>query len=259
MTNSIERERAAKLGLDPALDDQGFNLVGALGVDRYDELVAPVWRSAQILPTARSAVLLGCGGPDFFRAVRCSPEWRAGVDPVDRFARRWLEFQRSLWRDAGFDTKGFVYVDVRESGGESHFADFTALAAASGIGASSRLGILLHPRFGPWVSIRGLLLTERSCPPTEALDWSPCPGCPAPCARACPSDRVVLTSGFDVEACFATKASTPVCRMSCAARRACVYGRDQAYDREAEIYHTENAWLLAASRSSRNREPGYSG
>ncbi|MGE4606673.1 MAG: hypothetical protein AAEJ52_08045, partial [Myxococcota bacterium] len=257
MTNRDEHENAVKLGLDSALEAHGFNLVGALAADRYDQLVAPGWRCAQRLPTARSAVLLCCGGPEFFRAVRSSPEWQAGVDPVDRFARRWVEFQRAAWQRAGFDTKGFLYVDERDSDGESHFADFASLAAACGIGVPSRLGILLHPRYGPWVSIRGLLLTERPCPAAEPLDWNPCLGCPAPCAGACPSDRVILGSGFDLEACFATKASTPSCRTGCAARRACVYGRDQAYDRDAEAYYTESAWLLGARahRDVKRRDP----
>lgn len=254
-----ERERAGALGLDSALEAHGFNLVGVLAVERYDELVAPGWRSAEILPTARSAVMLCCGGPDFFRAARRSPEWRTGADPVDRFARRWVEFQCAQWSAAGFDTRGFLSVDQRESGGSSCFADFGSLAAACGVGVPSRLGILLHPRFGPWVSIRGLLLTERSCPPTACLDWSPCLACPAPCANACLSDRVVLSSGFDVEACFATKSSTPACRSSCAARRACVYGLDQAYDLEAETHYTENAWLSAASSRLRSQESGCSG
>lgn len=258
MTNSIERA-AEKLGIDSALEAHGFNLVGALAVERYDELVAPGWRSAEILPTARSAVLLCCGGPGFFRAARCSPEWRAGIDPLDRFARRWVEFQCALWRESGFDTQGYLYIDERESAGESHFADFESLAAASGIGVPSRLGILLHPQFGPWISIRGLLLTERICAPTMPLDWSPCLGCPAPCAGACPSDRVVLSSGFDLEACFTTKASTPVCRTKCAARRACVYGSDQAYDREAETYYTESAGYLGASSRTRSQETDSSG
>jgi hypothetical protein len=246
---NMDEKSAAKLGIDSALGAHGLNLVGALAADRYDSLVSPPWRTAEILPTARSAVLLGCGGPEFFRAARASDEWRAGVDPVDRFARRWVEFQCALWREAGFDTQGFLYADQRRSADESHFADFSSLAAASGIGVPSRLGILLHPRFGPWLSIRGLLLTERSCAPTKPLDWNPCPGCHAPCEQACPSDQVLLTSGFDVEACFATKESTPACRSSCAARRACVYGRDQVYDREAETYYNENAWLVGANRS----------
>jgi hypothetical protein len=253
-----EREIAEALGLDTALAANGFNLVGVLAAEHYDELVPPGWRSADCLPTARSAVLLCCGGPDFFRAARSSPQW-LGADPVDCFARRWVEFQCAQWKELGFDTKGFLYTDQRESGGVRRFADFGSLAAASGIGVPSRLGILLHPQFGPWVSIRGLLLTERSCEPTAPLDWNPCFGCPAPCSGACPSDRVVLASGFDVEACFSTKASTPACRTGCAARRACVYGLDQAYDREAETHYTLNAWLSGAPRLSRGQEPDSSG
>ncbi len=259
-TNPDDSKNAENHGLDPALVAHGFNLVGVLAAEHYDGLVGSGWHCAEALPSARSAMLLGCGGVDFFRAVRSSPEWEAGIDPVDRFARRWLEFQCAQWREAGFESRGFLYTDQRGSGNEAgarsraqsgaqskdggRHADFVSLGAASGMGVPSRLGILLHPRFGPWFSIRGLLLTERPLAPTPPLAWNPCRGCPAPCATACPSDRAVGAGGFDIEACFSCKVDTPSCQSSCAARRTCVYGRDEAYDSEAETYYTQSAFRV---------------
>jgi epoxyqueuosine reductase QueG len=105
---------------------------------------------------------------------------------------------------------------------------------------------LLHPTYGPWWAIRALLLTEREIAPTPPLDWSPCDGCPAPCAQACPSDAVVLASGFDLQACFETRAATPACRTRCDARRACVVGGGEfAYQQEAEAYYMRNTWESA--------------
>jgi hypothetical protein len=133
----------------PKLEESGFNLTGVLAAERYDALVAPAWRSVELLPGARSALVLGCGGPEFFRAVRRSPEW-GGRDPVDRFARRWVEAARDAWLAAGWATKCFFYFDRRGD----VFADFAQLANASGLGAPSRLRILLNPRYGPWWSRR---------------------------------------------------------------------------------------------------------
>ena len=221
----------------------GFNLAGVLAIDDYDALVERVWRSDALLSGARSAVLLGCGGPDFFRALRDSPEWAGGIDPADRFARRVVEAHRDVWIERGWSSASFLYRDRRDDDGRSCYANFTALATACGLGVPSRLGILLHPTYGPWWAIRALLLTERELSPTAALDWNPCDGCPAPCAQACPSDAVVLPSGFDIRACFETRGVTPACRTRCAARRACVVGGDEvAYQEEAEAHYMRNTW-----------------
>ena len=185
-------------GLTPELQASGFNIAGVLAIDQYDALVPKVWRGGILLPAARSAVLLGCGGADFFRALRDSPEWAEGLDPADRFARRVVEAHRDAWIEHGWSSKSFLYLDRRDDEGKSGYADFVGLATACGLGVPSRLGILLHPTYGPWWAIRALLLTERELPPTVALDWAPCDGCPAPCAQACPSDAVVLPSGFDI-------------------------------------------------------------
>ncbi len=230
-------------GLTPELQASGFNIAGVLAIDQYDALVPKVWRGGILLPAARSAVLLGCGGADFFRALRDSPEWAKGLDPADRFARRVVEAHRDAWIEHGWSSKSFLYLDRRDDDGESRYADFAALATACGLGVPSRLGILLHPIYGPWWAIRALLLTERALVPTAPLDWNPCDGCPAPCAQACPSDAVVLPSGFDIRACFETRATTPACRTRCAARRACVVGRDEfAYQEEAEVHYMRNTW-----------------
>jgi epoxyqueuosine reductase QueG len=229
--------------LTPELRAGGFNTAGVLAIDDYNALVERVWRSEDLLSGARSAVLLGCGGPDFFQALRDSPEWAEGIDPADRFARRIVDAHRDVWIERGWSSASFLYADCRDHNGKSCYANFAALAIACGLGVPSRLGILLHPTYGPWWAIRALLLTERALSPTQPLDWLPCDGCPAPCAEACPSEDVVLPSGFDIGACFETRAAQPACRTRCSARRACVVGRDElAYQEEAEVYYTQNTW-----------------
>lgn len=227
----------------PELAENGIDVIGVTTAQRYDAVVGPPWRAARWLPTARSAVLLGCGGSRLFRAARGAPDWDAGPDPVDRFTRRWVERQRDAWRAEGFATESALYADRRSDGDRFAFADFAALAAACGLGTPSRLRILLHPRFGPWWSIRGLLLTERALAPTPPLAWDPCDGCPAPCADACPGAGVFAARGpLDVAACFETRRARADCRAQCASRRACVVGRDAAYEPDAERYFAQSAW-----------------
>jgi hypothetical protein len=65
---------------------------------------------------------------------------------------------------------------------------------------------------------------------------------------------VVLPSGFDIRACFETRAAKPACRTRCAARRACVVGRDElAYQEEAEVYYTRNTWESVGGKTAAER------
>lgn len=225
----------------PELRSAGVDLAGVLTPERYDELVAAPWRTAEILPTARSAVLLGTGGPTFFRNLPTT----STPDPVDDRMRELAQSQSDAWSRAGHASRAFLYCDRRDGA----FADLLALGVAGGLGVDSRLRILLHPRYGPWWALRALLLTERAFEPTPPLDWTPCDGCPAPCAEACPVGDVVLPSGVDVAACFRTRGEVDACRLRCAARRACVFGRDEAYDDDAEVYFATRAWQAYNERS----------
>ena len=117
------------------------------------------------------------------------------------------------------------------------FADFVGLAHAVGFGSPSRLGILIHPEYGPWLAIRALLFTERELDPTSPdPSFQPCEGCPAPCASACPGQALAAPS-FDLERCIATTRLEDACRVGCAARHACVLGQGHAYDPDAEAHH----------------------
>jgi len=216
------------------LDEAGLNLLGVLSVDRYDAEVPAAWRAAVVLPGAASAVLVGAGGTALFAALRRAPEARLARDPLDHYTRRHAE--AAAERLAGRALFAF------EQRGE-RYADFVALGRAAGLGAPSRLGLLLHPEYGPWLSLRTLLLIPQALPETEALDgFDPCRGCPAPCAQACPG--AALASGrFDVGRCAATRRREPGCGLRCDARRACVVGAAQRYDELAEAHHMRHAAL----------------
>ncbi len=242
---------AARLGLV----DAGMGLLGVLAATRYDALVPAAWRTPALRPGARSALVVASGGRALFDAFSAASEAalarpkaaqraegersRRSNDPLDAYSRRVVEAAagrlgggaRALF---AFERRGGVY------------ADFVALGQAAGLGAPSRLGLLLHPEFGPWMSIRAVLLTEREVAETgPASGFDPCSGCPAPCVRACRGAAVPAAArgfdsarlGFDVAACRATRASDPGCRLRCDARRACVIGPDHAYSPEAEAHH----------------------
>ena len=97
--------------------------------------------------------------------------------------------------------------------------------------------MLVHPVYGPWLSLRALLLSTRARPCTGPLPgFEPCRGCPAPCATAC-HGGALPPGGFDAPRCGATRRRDPRCALRCDARRACVLGQDHAYAAEAEAHH----------------------
>lgn len=216
------------LGLDPGLAEAGVNLAGVLTIGAYDERVPSGWRSAALLPSARSAVVLATGGPAFFRAFRESPDAQEPIDPLDRFLVRVVE---AAVRAEPAAVAGYYF---ERRGG---FADFMELARVCGLGVPSRLGILIHPEFGPWLAIRALILTERLLAATQGdSGFEPCSGCPAPCAGACPGDAL-HAAVFDLPRCAAHSERDPACQLGCAARRACPVGAPHRYDPDAEAHH----------------------
>ncbi len=213
------------------LEASGFDVAGVLRIEAYDAAVPAGWRAATLLPEARSAMLLGASGRAFAAAFAASPEAADGDEnPIDRFTARRVG-AAVLEQDArGQPTRAFFYWEQR--GGA--FADFVALGRACGLGAVGRLGVLLHPRLGPWIALRALLLTGASLEATPALeDFGPCRRCPAPCAQACPV-AAPGPSRFDIEACVAETRVRRSCREFCSARRACVIGPEHAYAPDLE-------------------------
>ena len=205
--------------LDPGLPAAGFNLAGVLKAADFDRAVPPAWRSEVLLPRARSAVVLGCGGRGFGEAFEASAEARQPVDPVDRFTGRVVR-EAAERMAARHPTVAHFYWESR--GGS--FADFVGLARACGLGTPGRLGLLLHPRFGPWLAVRAVLLTAAPLAPTPPLaEFDPCRGCSAPCTSACPV-VAPTASGFRVDACAESRLVADTCPDHCAARGACVVG-----------------------------------
>ena len=219
--------------IEAALDAAGLNLRGALSAARYDALVPPLWRTAALLPGARTALVVGSGGRALWDALRAAPEFGAASDPVDSYTARVLDTLAQGLSRAGHPSRALYPLERR--GGA--WADFVALAREAGLGVSSRLGLLLHPIYGPWLSIRAVLLTGLEWPWDAPIgDFDPCEGCVAPCAEACPGGAVG-PERISASLCYATQRTEPACALRCGARRACVIGQEHAYAVEAEAHH----------------------
>jgi hypothetical protein len=221
------------------LDAAGLDLRGALSRDDYDAQVPPAWQSAQLLPDACSALVIGSGGRALWRAAQASGGLASSPHPLDAHTERALVACVETLRGAG---EVAVAVFAHERRGDA-YADFVALARAAGLGAPSRLGLLVHPVYGPWLSLRAVLLSRLPWPVAGPLaGFDPCRGCPAPCASACHGDAVDAR-GFAVARCAATRARDARCALRCDARHACVLGQEHAYLPEAEAHHMRHVQM----------------
>ncbi len=113
--------------------------------------------------------------------------------------------------------------------------DFRALARAAGLGWASRLGLLLHPTFGPWIGLRAAVFVPERLAATPLSGPSPCADCPAPCVAACPAAAIVDT--WDAARCLPWQAARDTCHGGCLARSACPVGAAHAYGPDQHRYH----------------------
>ncbi|MEQ9618632.1 MAG: hypothetical protein RIG61_05625 [Deltaproteobacteria bacterium] len=221
------------------LSGSGFNLVVKIQSSEYDKISSPKKESGLLLKGAKSIILAGFGGSYFWGTFRSfleeNPDFREKhEDLIDNYTV--LQFEhvsRMLSREKNLDFK-----TVFPFGSEALDLDFVKLGKLGGIGVPSLLGMLLHPEYGTWISLRGAILTnmEFGCYDTELSSFDPCPSCPKPCITACPA-RTISQNGWDWEACMRFRLDTDVCSANCASRLACPYGDKQRYTDEQILYH----------------------
>jgi len=227
-----------------ALVRAGLDLHAVLSVARFDALVAPAFRSGHRLPAARSAWVVGSAGPRLFSHFQTATSGDPRQpDPLDAYVEAQLAAAMALAARAGAACAAIF--GHRAVGGI--FPDLVAAAREAGLGWPSRLGLLLHPAFGPWTSLRAVLLTDVALDCGSPLPGAgPCAECPAPCTAACPV-AAPAARGFRVDACAGTRLAGG-CAEHCAARRACPVGAGFRYAPAAEAHH-----MAAALRGLRAR------
>jgi len=232
----------------------GFDVFGAAPIVTYDALVGPEHALAPAHPDLVTALVVGNGGGALWRAYRrhvtAHPADAAVADPIDAFTRRTVD-------DAVRSTLGAAGVPHRVLYAFRFPADpvsFRRLGEAAGLGAASRLGLLLHPVYGPWMALRAAVLVPFPFDAARPADgFDPCPTCvEQACAAACPAGAVDAR-GWDVPRCARHRARPDdPCAPRCHARFDCVVGREHRYPGEALAYHQQRARepLLAFARGS---------
>lgn len=228
-----------------ALAPDGLNLVGVISVAEWDAAAPPVRQSSAVAPGAKSIIVVGNGGPRMWRAMGEAIEADAGVlvdqpHPVDAFARARVLAAGSVF--AACSPKWFW-----AAADATVHLDFRMLAQMAGFGTVGRLGLVMHPTYGPWLGLRAACFVTIELEPTRAAGAHPCDGCSAPCVSACPGGAF-STGNWAVDACTSFKAASTRCADTCYSRLACPAGVAERYEVEAITYHANRAKGRAALR-----------
>ena len=208
------KEKAQKIGL---------NLVGVADGRPYQH----------ILPDCQTAIVFANGGQDlwthFLEDLRANPSHLTDTaHPLDDFIGRWIQSV-----DPNPDSTR-RWVQCAEEA--DVFIDFRSLALSAGLGTPSLLGLVIHPEYGLWVSMRTVLLsTEVFEHTTKNTVQSPCTQCvEKPCISACPGKAVTL-SGWSVQQCATFHGESTLCATQCRSRQSCPVG---VLHRHSDLQHT---------------------
>jgi hypothetical protein len=237
------------LDIRRSAQDAGMNLVGAVPAPTFDATQPCGRRVEEFLPGCGTVLVLGSGGKEFWSRL-C--DHLGGAEPKPSIFHHPVNAYTASIAGNILDELGAqgcrgraVYPDDRRS------LNFLQLAESAGFGTVSPvIGLLLHPDFGPWVSLRAALLLQGE--PFGSLDdrslgdsFSPCVDCAKPCVQACPVGVHDGRGGADLRAC-ASHRHHGNCEGGCDVRRACPVGAQHRYDSAEERFR--HAYSLFAMR-----------
>lgn len=226
-----------------ALAPHGLNLIGTATVTSYETMVPAQYHVASLLPEAKTLVVIGNGGGQFWEGFRAYCQERPGYlqgreHPLDDYTVEVIE--KTLTPILA--QSGVVYRYLYPFRFWSEPVSFMHLARAAGLAGSSFLGVVIHPVYGPWMALRAALLInqELHVEPT-ATGFDPCPTCvERACMAACPASAISAQKGWDIPACVQHRLRvTTDCVDYCRARFDCVYGREHRYPLDELQYHQQ--------------------
>lgn len=219
----------------PLLAPAGLNVYGVADPAAWDTLSPPARQSAALLSGTQAILVFGSGGPTLWRRfvadLTAAPRHLTEEpDPLDAYVRRAVAEADAAWAPTVARRWFFAAPD------EPTPLDFRLLASLAALGGRSRLGLLLHPHYGPWLGLRAACFVAAPLPLGTPADLDPCAGCPAPCLTACPGNAFI-GGQWAVDRCSAFHTESSACDNGCGARAACPAGADERYDPDEIVYH----------------------
>ena len=216
------------------LTEQGLNLFAVAKASDYDANMPKGLCSNEVLPGSQSILVVASGGQALWRGFLASLERepRHLVDephPIDAYVKRCVA-QADALLEAG--QRRWLFAEAEPEA----FVDFRLLARLANLGLRSRLGLLLHDTYGPWLGLRAACFMEDRLEPTPPSPGAGCTGCPSPCISACPAGALNIGQ-WDVEICSQFHSDSDLCDSTCHARTACPVGETHRYSPHQIQYH----------------------
>lgn len=226
----------------------GLNLVGVVDAEEFDRSQPNGRRARELEPRCGSVLLLGSGGRACWERLRSElgPELevpRPGHHPIDGWSAAVAADIVAKLRAAGRD--GSVVMP-----NDQPTLNFVQLGEMAGLGTVSPvIHQLLHPEFGPWISLRAAVLIHGAALPRllpeVTGDFQPCDECSRPCADACPAEAY---SGDEPQlgACVEHRLDGG-CASGCDVRRHCPIGQEHRYHEAEESFrHAYSRFMIEA-------------
>jgi ferredoxin-like protein FixX len=187
---------------------------------------------------ASELVLFGNAGSSLWEKFSASAEYSDGLeDPLNRWSER-------IGKQIAREVSGLALFPF----GGPPYQPFIRWASKAESLNSSKLGILIHPRYGLWHAYRfAVALPEpESFLPTEettrVAETDICEKCiEQPCLKTCPVDAFTV-SGYKVAACYGFLTDNPQsdCRKTtCQARLSCPEGKNFHYQQQHAQFHMD--------------------
>ncbi len=199
---------------------------------------------AGVMPS--TLILFGNAGSSFWACFSASLEYADGqADPLNRWSERVGQAMAS--QVAGRALFPF---------GGPPYQPFINWAKKAESLQSSRIGMLIHPRYGLWHAYRFAIaladpLANSPDAQVTAIDQDICRRCiDQPCLSTCPVGAF-SDSGYDVDACYGflkQNAKSSCLTQTCQARLSCPHGHAFHYQADHARFH-----MTAFLRSIANR------
>ncbi len=223
------------------LYSSGFNLFGLSSLESYDNNVLANQKILKFYPSQKTIVLFGSGGKYFWDVFKKFQETKEGKlfknlkDPIDSYTEYCLSKLKIMFPET-------IQECLYPFKAEKLFIDYQKLAVCTGLGHySPYIKLVLHPDFGPWISLRGLFLTKEILELTGPLTTPvPCLTCYKPCLRACPVKAVTETN-YDFYQCAIYRNLETDCLSSCHVREVCIIGPEHAYSTEEGLHRNKSS------------------
>lgn len=204
----------------------GLNIFGVADGAPYQE----------VIPNCQSVIVIANGGSKMWEhfledCKRAPDSFTQEENPLDT----WIEKHLHRIDPASPSSRKLIRCAATDQ-----FIDFRPLAIEAGLGHHSHLGLVIHPKYGLWNSLRAAIFTTEYFKPTILTAQNPCHSCSKICASQC-FGSAFTEKGWSVQTCASFHQNSDLCATSCNARLSCPIGREYQHLPLAHHYHSNKS------------------